>query len=450
MDDPQSATRSLEPWAQGNDVESARDEEMGEALSLRITQLLRLLWERRKTVFRILAAGILLSFIYAISRHNMYTSTTTLMAPDNSSSPSSNLLSLLSSAGPAASMGSAALGVKTPGATFIGILGSRSVQESMVARFDLVHYYKKKYIDDACKQLAAATAIHEEPKSGIITISVTANDPVLASKIAQGYVEELDRVVTHNSTSAARRERIFLEDRLKEIKQDLDDSAKALSQFSAKNKTFDLAIQGKAMVDSGAKIQEQMVYARSELAALQQIYSEDNVRVRIAHARIAELQSQMGSVMGSKDGDKNDESGSSYPSISELPALGVTYSDLARRVHVEEALWEVLTRQYETARVQEAKEIPTVRILDAANVPQHKTSPIRSVIMIFGTMLSFVAACIIVLADSFWRGMDELDERKKLVTDIVRTTRNFLQGFWRLPGMNWVHRRVFPSAHLDI
>jgi uncharacterized protein involved in exopolysaccharide biosynthesis len=423
MDDPQSATRGLEPWTQANDVESASDEEIGEALSLRITRLLRLFWVRRKTVLCILAAGILLSFLYAISRPTMYTSTTTLMSPDNSSS-SPNLMSLLSSAGPAAGMGSAALGMKTPGAIFIGILGSRSVQEGMVARFDLVHYYNAKYIEDACKQLAAATAIHEDPKNGIITISITATDPVFASKIAQGYVEELDHVVTRNSTSAARRERIFLEARLKEIKQDLDDSAKALSQFSTKNKTFDLAVQGKAMVDSGTRIQDQMIIARSELAALQQTYSEDNIRVRAARARIAELQSQMGNVLGATEGDKNDVSGSSYPSIRELPALGVTYSDLARRVRVEEALWEALTRQYETARVQEEREIPTVRVLDAANVPQHKSSPIRRQIVIIGAMLSLLVACIYVLAASFWQGMDELDERKKLVTEIVSSTLN--------------------------
>jgi uncharacterized protein involved in exopolysaccharide biosynthesis len=424
MNDPQNATRGLEPWTQANDVESASDEEMGEALSLRIIHLLRLCWMRRGTIILILAAGILLSFLYAISRHNMYTSTTTLMAPDNSSSSNSSLMSLLSTAGPAASMGNAALGMRTPGAVFTGILGSRSVQEGLVTRLDLVHYYKSKFIEDACRQLAAATAIHEEPKSGIIAISITDKDPVFASKIAQGYVEELDHVLSRNSTSAARRERIFLEARLKEIKQDLDDSAKALSQFSTKNKTFDLAVQGKAMVDSGTKIQDQMIFARSELAALQQTYSEDNVRVRAARARIAELQLQLGSVLGATEGNKNDLSGSSYPSISELPALGVNYSDLGRRVRVEEALWEALTRQYEAAKVQEAREIPTVRVLDAANVPQHKSSPFRALIMIFGTMLSFIAACIYVLAASFWQGMDEQDERKILVTDIVSNTLN--------------------------
>jgi uncharacterized protein involved in exopolysaccharide biosynthesis len=130
------------------------------------------------------------------------------------------------------------------------------------------------------------------------------------------------------------------------------------------------------MVESGIRLQEQMAAARAELAALRQSYSEDNVRIRAANARIAELQRQIDKAIGSPEEPKLDTGNSAYPSVSELPAIGLTYTDLARRVRVEEALWETLTRQYEAARVQEEKEIPVVRVLDAANVPQHKSSPI--------------------------------------------------------------------------
>jgi capsule polysaccharide export protein KpsE/RkpR len=248
----------------------------------------------------------------------------------------------------------------------------------LVKQFDLVHHYKKLLVQDACKQLAADTIIKDDTKSGIITISVKADSSMLASKIAQGYVTELDRVVTQNSTSAARRERIFLEGRLKEITRDMDDSAKALSQFSTKNRTIDIPSQGKAMVESGLKLQDQLVAARSELAGLRQSYSDDNVRVRAARARIAELERQIDKMMGSTAETRSAASNSAYPSVSELPALGLTYSDLARKTRVEEVLWEALTKQYEAAKVQEAKEIPTVRVLDVADVPERKSSPIRS------------------------------------------------------------------------
>lgn len=391
-------------------------------------------------VFRVLATGILLSVLYALSLPNMYTSTTTLMPPDSASS-NSNLMSLLSSAGAAASVGSAALGVKTPGATFVGIMGSRTVQERLVQQFALVHQYKTPLIDDACKRLTADTVIKEDIKSGIIAISVKAANPVLASNLAQGYVAELDRVETNNSTSAARRERIFLEERLKEIKKDLDDSSKALSQFATKSRTIDIPSQGKAMVESGLKMQEQLVAARSELAGLQQAYSDNNVRVRAARARIDEIQSQMNKISGlsQKSGASVATRESDYPSVGELPALGLTYADLDRRVLVEETLWEALTKQYETAKVQEAKEIPTVRVLDVANVPQRKSSPIRSRIVILGTLLSFVVAFIAVRATTAWEELDAQDERKTLVTEMIGAVLNSHLWFWRMPGMNWVH-----------
>jgi uncharacterized protein involved in exopolysaccharide biosynthesis len=400
-------------------------------------------------VFGILGTGILLSLLYAKSLPNMYTSTTTLMPPDSASS-SSNLMSLLSSVGPVASVGSTALGIRTPGAVFVGILGSRRVQQSLVTRFDLVHRYKKRLIEDACKRLTADTVIRDDAKSGIITISVKADDPVLASNMAQGYVEELDSIVTHNSTSAARRERIFLEERLKEIKQDLDDSAKALSQFSTKNKTIDIPSQGKAMVESGLKLQDQLVASRSELAGLQQTYSQDNVKIRSAQARIAELQRQIGKMMGSTDDIRLDANDSAYPSVSELPSLGLTYYDLERKMKVEEVLWEALTKQYEAARVQEAKEIPTVRVLDVANVPQRKSSPIRSEIVILGAMLSFCIACISVFARSRWTEMDPQDERAKLLTEIVNAVMNSYQRFWGLPGLRCIYARLRKTGQVPV
>jgi uncharacterized protein involved in exopolysaccharide biosynthesis len=248
-------------------------------------------------------------------------------------------------------------------------------------------------------------------------------------------VDELNRIVTNNSVSAAHRERVFLETRLKEIKQDLDGASKSLSQFSSKNKTIDMASQGKAMVDSGLKLQDQMAAARAELAGLRQSYSEDNVRIRAGRARIAELQREMDMVLGSGNGDKTDESGSSYPSISALPALGLTYADLERRRRVEEALWDAMTRQYETASVQEAKEVPTIRVLDPARVPQHKSGPARSSIVIMGGMMSVFLAGSLIFAQSFWDELDPNDERKVLAQEMMTSIPNFRNWIRKFPGI---------------
>jgi uncharacterized protein involved in exopolysaccharide biosynthesis len=444
MDDPQSATSGPELPNPVQDLVPVGPSDRSETQSGKIFLILRLFWVKRRTIMRIAAAGILLSVLYAFQLPVMYTSTTTLMPPE-SASPNSNLMSLLSTAVPVASAGSAMLGARMSSVQFVGILRSRTVQERLVARFDLVHYYKSRLMENACKRLAANTQITEDQKSGIITISVKAGNPVLASNIAQGYVEELDHIVTNNNTSAARRERIFLEGRLKEIKQDLDNSAKALSLFSTKSRTIAMPSQAKAMVDAGLNLQEKLATARSDLAGLRQTFSEDNVRVRTASARVEELQRQMNMITGlsQESGSRVNPRESDYPSLGALPALGLTYAELERNVIVEEALWEALTKQYEAAKVQEAKEIPTVRVLDAANVPQHKSSPVRSAIVILGAMASLFIACMFVLGANAWGNMDAQDERKKLATEIVDTMRHSQRWIWYLPGMQWAYARLF-------
>jgi uncharacterized protein involved in exopolysaccharide biosynthesis len=400
---------------------------------------------KRRMTFSITVIGTALALLFVLLIPTIYTSTTTLMPPDNTTS-SSNLLSLLSASSPAASsVGSALLGVKSPGGVFIGVLGSRTVQEHLVARFDLLHLYKKRLVQDACKQLAANTHITEDQKSGIISIGVDSNDPATAAQIAQGYITELDNVMTHNSTSAARRERVFLEGRLAEVKQDLDDSSRALSEFATKNKTMDVPSQAKDMVEAGLRLQSELVAASSELAALRQSYSDDNFRVRAAAARVAELHRQMAKITGSSrvQGEEEDTEGTDYPTIRELPALGLAYSDLDRRVRMDEALWEALTKQYELAKVQEAREIPTVRVLDVANVPQRKSFPARSSILLLGALLSFFTACIVALARSLWEEMDAQDERKMLLKEIGSVVGNPQLLLWRLPGMGWVHSHLF-------
>jgi uncharacterized protein involved in exopolysaccharide biosynthesis len=315
------------------------------------------------------------------------------------------------------------------------------MKESLVERFDLKNYYEERLLEDACKDLDGDTHILENPKNGQISITVLAKSPVLASKIAQGYVDELDHLVELDSTSEARRERIFLEGRLKELKQDLDDSSKALSQFATENTALDVASQGKAMIDSSLRLQAELASARSAEAGLQQEYSEDNVRVRAANARIEELQRQLNIINGQsgKGALRADIDQSGLPSISALPSLGVNYEDLARRVKVDEAVWENLTKQYEMAKVQEAKEIPVVRVLDRANIPERRTSPVRRAIVMSGAMLSFLIACISVNVAFYWETMDVEDERKKLVLDAVHVAVKFRERVKGWPGVRWVY-----------
>jgi uncharacterized protein involved in exopolysaccharide biosynthesis len=443
MDDSTIASSGSELLTPAIHPDLAEAEESGEALVLKATRFLRLCWARRKLIFVIVFIGILISLLAALSKPNIYTSTTTLMPPDSASSYS-GLMSLLTSSSASAALGSEALGLNNKGDLFVSILGSRNVLDALIARFDLTRHYKEPFLEDTRKDLEGDTKLVQDRKSGIITISVSATNPELAANLAQAYVAELNRVISESSTSGARRERIFLEGRLKEVKQQLDEASSALSQFSTKSGAIDVSAQAKSMMDAGLRLQAELIDGRSRLAALRQVYSEDNSRVRAAEARDAELQRQIDAMGGlHKAGAVNsDDTASDYPTVDQLPALGVTYYDLERTVKVDEALWENLTKQYEVAKVQEAEQIPSVRVLDSADVPMRHSGPNRRLIIMIGALLSLLLALVFVATATVWSEMDAQDEPKRLILDVVDGVLSREHWYWKLPGMRWIRSRI--------
>ncbi len=422
MDDTRKSEVDAAIWADPSEIEQSESGgESGPGFRDNVREFLRIYWKKRKVALVIVSAGIAISVVYSLSLENVYTSTTSLM-PQNSSSPYSSMLSLVTGSSDAAALGSEALGIGTPSDLQIGILESRVVQNAMITHFDLMNRYKVKVIDDARTILKSNTKIGQDRVSGIITIAVTDTSPSIARNMAQEYVTQLNRVLTENSTSAARRERLFLEGRLKDVKKDLDDSSQALSQFSTKSKTIDVPIQARAMVESATRLQGLLAEGESQLAGLRQTYSEDNNRVKALEARNAELQRQltaMGGVTGSSNGSKTAHN-ASYPSVGDLPSLGLTYANLERKVRVDEQLWETLTKQYEIARVQEAKEIPTIQVLDVANIPDRKSAPRRSMIVLACTFVSFLLSAFIIFCLTRWQKMDEQAPMKLIYSKIIR------------------------------
>ena len=346
-----------------------------ESIQVSLADLLTMLWQRRRFLVLVTGIGVLLAIGYSLLIPNQYESTAQLMPPDQQSLSSGSMLSALTGSGPVASIGGL-MNAKTPGGIFIGILESRTAKDDLINRFGLLRVYHCKFYIDCRTTLAAQTAIKENPDDGIISITVIDRDRYRARDLAKAYVDELDKLVNSLSTSSARREREFLEQRLKSIKTDLDANSRALSQFSSHNATLNPQSQGQSLIESVARLQSELVTTQTELSGLKAQYADDNVRVREARARVDELQSQlrkMGSTGGDVDG-ANLKPGQEYPSLRELPILGVTYSDLSRQLMMQENIYETLTKQYELAKVEEAKEIPPVKVLDEPEVAERKSS----------------------------------------------------------------------------
>jgi len=409
-----------QPVAEEIDERAAREETVAR---------LRLLWEHRRFLFRRAAWGLVAATLIAFLIPKHYESTTRLMPPDEQSRSGMALLAVLSGKmngglGSLGAMAGDALGLKSSGALFVGVLRSRTIQDDLVNKFDLRKVYSVRHWEGARRKLASNTEISEDRKSGIITITVTDSSPRRAAAMAQEYVAALNSVVSQVSTSSAHRERVFLEQRLAQVKQDLEAAEKDFGQFASKNATIDIKEQGKAMVTAAATLQGALIAAESELEGLKQIYTDDNFRIRSLRARVAEFRTQL-EKLGGKEEIATDateqQDGSLYPSIRKLPLLGVSYADLYRRTKVQEAVFETLTQEYELAKVAEAKEIPTVKVLDPGDVPERKSFPPRLMIMLLGTFLCFAFAVAWVLGRARWEEIDPQDPRKGLMQDVAQS-----------------------------
>lgn len=380
---------------------------------------LRLLWIQRSFLGRIAGIGLVVATVTAVLIPKQFTSTARLMPPDQGSSQSAAMLAALAAkgGGTLSSVAASALGVKTTGDLFIGILRSDTVEDAVLHKFGLVKLYHDSYLEDARKDLAKHTGVSAAAKSGIITVAVTDHDPKRAAAMAQEYIDELNWVVNNLSTSAAHRERVFLDQRLEQVKSNLEADEKQFSLFSSQKGAIDIAEQGKAMVTAAATLQGQLIATESELEGLRQVYTDNNVRVRSLQARVDELHKALEKI-GGPGTDENSSAQQIYPSLRQLPLLGVQYADLLRSTKVEEAVFEALTQEDELAKVEEAKETPNVRVLDPPEVPQKKSSPPRFLIIAVGPILGLCFAAAFVLGSSAWGTVSPDDPRKIIAKEV--------------------------------
>ncbi len=418
--------------------------------SQKVLTSLRLLWEHRGMLYRVSLYALLASTFVAFLIPKRYESTARLMPPDNQSSSglamAAAAMSGTAGAGGLGGIASDLLGLKSTSDVFVGILGSRTAQDKLIQQFDLKKLYGTRTMEDARRALAEHTGISIDRKSQIISITVTDRSPQRAAAMGQAYVEELNNLVAALSTSSARRERIFLEGRLQTVSQDLEAAEKEFSQFASKNTAIDIKEQGKAMVEAAAMLQGQFIAAQAQYEGLREIYTDNNPRVRSAKARIDELQRQLEKLGGKGESSINASSqpgDSMYPSIRKLPLLGVTYADLYRHTKIQEAVLETLTKEYELAKVQEAKEIPTVKVLDTANTPDKKSFPPRLLIIFLGTTFAFATAACWLFGKTAWDATDPNDARKAFAQEVFTTVLAQLPQFERNGSGNHTGARSF-------
>jgi uncharacterized protein involved in exopolysaccharide biosynthesis len=401
-----------------------------------------LLWKHRRVLARVTAIALVLSLVIAFVIPKRYKAVARIMPPDQQGSGAMLLAAL---AGRSGGAGAGALGGLGSLASLFGghpstalyesLLESSTVAGHLMDRFHLQQIYHTRYRFTTAKHLARLTTVTDDKKSGVITLAVQDTDPVRARDLAQAYLDELNNMLTRTSTSSAHRERMFIESRLHSAEADLEQAQLALSEFASKNSAIDMKEQTRGLVDAGARLQGELLVERSGLQSLRQIYGDGNVRIRETEARIAALQQDLQKMAGSSAplpspesgvdhaAPSAEEKGELYPPLRQIPRLAVPYADLYRRVRVQETVFELLTQQYEIARIEEAKDVPVVTVIDPPGVPERKSFPPRLLLALLLTFFSFAAASALILMRENWSRVDPADPRKKLAEEVLSVAR---------------------------
>jgi len=229
----------------------------------------------------------------------------------------------------------------------------------MVDKFNLKKVYRVGLQQKARTRLEVKTSFSLDAKTGIVVLSVTDSDPRCAAAIVRAYVEELNTLMAQLNNSSAHRERVFLQDQLQTVTVDMETAEKQLSEFASKNAAMSINEQVRVMIESTAKLQGQLIAAESQLQEVREIYRDSSPQVRSLQARIGELVHYQKKLMGSHSGKSfpdGKDSGSSFPTLRQLPIMGVPYESKFRKLKMEEAVYEMLRTKFDSAKAQEAKE----------------------------------------------------------------------------------------------
>jgi tyrosine-protein kinase Etk/Wzc len=316
----------------------------------------------------VLAAGITLLM------PNWYTATAKLLPPQQSQS---NAIAILGQLGALSGGASSALGLKNPSDIFVAMLKSRTVADALIERFKLKDIYDEKYLQNARKKLAKRADITAS-REGVITIEVEDRSPSRAADIANAYIEELEKLTRSLAVGEAGQRRLFFEQQLNKAKTDLTNAEHALAQFQIDKKILNPQGQASLTISAAAGLQAQIAAKEVQIASLSSFATQENPDLHRAKEELSGLRSALAKVARGK----SDDIGDVLISIGKAPEQALEYLRKFRDVKYYETLFELLAKQYEIARIDEAKEATLIQVLDIAIPPEIRSSPKRALIVV--------------------------------------------------------------------
>lgn len=349
------------------------------------------------------AAFALTAIVIALLLPNQYTATVLLLPPQQNSSLGSVLSSQLSAlSGVAALTGGGGLNLKNSNDMYVSMLKSRTVEDAMVQQFGLMQGYNAKYPSQARKAFERHTSVDGSGRDNLIHISVEDKDPKRAAEIANGYVDQYRKLSERLAITEAAQRRLFFQRQLEEAKNNLADSEEALKKTEQSTGVIEINSQSRALIETAAVLRAQISAKEVQIQAMQTFATGQNAQVVQAQQEIDSMRAQLARLGGSAEDTTGD--GFIVPK-GKVPQAALEYLRKLRDVKYYEAIFEILARQFEVAKLDEAKEGSIVQVVDSAVPPDRKSSPHRGLIVIISTLVGLLLGVTIALFQAAWAGL---------------------------------------------
>ena len=377
-----------------------------------------LLVARKHFILRFVLGAAALAILVAFVLPVRYEANVVLLPPAQNSSMASALLGQMGNLGALGSLTSIAggLGIKTPADMYVSLLTSRTVEDAVIQRFGLMSEYREKRMSDTRKEFERRTKAVAGNKDGLIRISVEDGDPKRAAELANGYVDEFRKLSASLAITEAARRRLFFERELQQAKDSLSAAEEAMRKTQQSTGVLQIDSQARALIESAAVLRGQVVAKEVQIQSMKSYAADDNPALILAQEELAALQSQLDRIGGSQ----YDPGSNIVLSKGRVTQAGMEYLRRFRDLKYNETVFELLAKELEIAKLDEAREGEIVQVVDTAVPPDRKSSPHRTLIVVGTTILAFFVAAFWVAVGHGLKRSFELPENRSRVEAIKR------------------------------
>jgi tyrosine-protein kinase Etk/Wzc len=364
-----------------------------------IFSYLTVLVSYRRFIFLNLVGVCVIVAVISLFLPNWYRATTTLLPPQRDTLNLGMASSLLGAASGISSSFALPL-MATPSDVYAAILKSRTVTEAVVEKENLMTAYGIKSKEATIKELVSRVSVNVTPE-GLITLSYEDRNRNKTAEVANCFVQELDRINRETSASKAKNARVFIEERLTQTQKDLSSAEENLRKFQEENKTLVLDEQMKSAIEKAADLKAEMVSSDIELNVLSKTMSPSHPQIESLRSRVNEIKRQLGILELGNQEEKPEDKTVLDVAFNQIPSLSLQLARLIRDVKIQEAVFELLTKQYEQYKIEENKDTPTVQILDRAVPPERRAKPKRAFLVGISGILSLFASVTFVFGQEY-------------------------------------------------